>query len=93
MAVAESGGLKPLASRVGPRFAALFTLLIYLSIGPCLAIPRTAGTSFEMIGRPLAEATGILSTTYFGFEVLTLLQAAYSVLFFAAALWVALEPD
>lgn len=93
MAVAESGGLKPLASRVGPRFAALFTLLIYLSIGPCLAIPRTAGTSFEMIGRPLAEATGILSTTYFGFEVLTLLQAAYSVLFFAAAFWVALDPD
>ena len=93
MAVAESGGLKPLASRVGPRFAVLFTLLIYLSIGPCLAIPRTAGTSFEMIGRPLAEATGILSTTYFGFEVLTLLQAAYSVLFFAAAFWVALDPD
>ena len=46
-----------------------------------------------MIGRPLAEATGILSTTYIGFEVLTLLQAAYSVLFFAAAFWVALDPD
>ena len=42
MAVAESGGLTTLASRVNARFAFLFTLLIYLSIGPCLAIPRTA---------------------------------------------------
>ena len=42
MAVAESGGLKPLAGRVNNGFASVFTLLIYLSIGPCLAIPRTA---------------------------------------------------
>ena len=45
MAVAESGGLTALAERVEKRFAFLFTLLIYLSIGPCLAIPRTASTS------------------------------------------------
>lgn len=32
----------PLAGRVHPRFAAVYTMLIYLSIGPCLAIPRTA---------------------------------------------------
>ena len=38
-----SGGLTALGNRVHPAFAFLFTLLIYLSIGPCLAIPRTAG--------------------------------------------------
>lgn len=92
MAVAESGGLKPLAGRVSHGFAAVFTLLIYLSIGPCLAIPRTAGTSFEMIGRPLTEVWGLQSTVVFGMEALTLLQAAYSMLFFAAAYLVALNP-
>ena len=45
---ARAGGLSVLAGRVGARFAAAFTLLIYLSIGPCVAIPRTASTSFEM---------------------------------------------
>ena len=45
IAVAKAGGLKPLAGRVHPKFAFVFTLLIYLSIGPCLAIPRTASTS------------------------------------------------
>ena len=47
VAVARSGGLSRLAGRVHPRFAAVYTMLIYLSIGPCLAIPRTASTSFE----------------------------------------------
>lgn len=53
MAVAESGGLKNLGARVHPVFAFIFMFLIYLSIGPCLAIPRTASTSFEMVVRPL----------------------------------------
>ncbi len=47
-AVAKSGGLDVLAGRVHPRFAFWFTILIYISIGPALAIPRTASTSFEM---------------------------------------------
>ena len=41
-AVAKSGGLDVLARRVHPVFASIFTLLIYVSIGPGLAIPRTA---------------------------------------------------
>ncbi|MEF9917597.1 MAG: branched-chain amino acid transport system II carrier protein, partial [Lachnospiraceae bacterium] len=52
IAVAKSGGLSVLAGRVHPLFAPVFTLLIYLSIGPCLAIPRTASTSFEMAAVP-----------------------------------------
>ncbi len=38
--------------QVHPVFATVFTILIYLSIGPCLAIPRTASTSFEMAVPP-----------------------------------------
>ena len=52
-AVALSGGLPSLAKKVHPVFAFVFTLLIYLSIGPCLAIPRTASTSFEMTVLPV----------------------------------------
>ncbi len=40
--VAKSGGLHILASRVHPKFAFAFTVLIYLSIGPFLGIPRAA---------------------------------------------------
>ena len=79
IAVARSGGLSALAGRVHPRFAAVFTLLIYLSIGPCLAIPRTASTSFEMFAPIIGGGTAK--------------QAIYSVLFFAVAFVVALRPD
>ena len=49
IAVARAGGLSELAGRVHPRFAQVFALLVYLSIGPCLAILRTASTSFQML--------------------------------------------
>ena len=82
-AVAQAGGLDVLAGRVHTRFAFLFTLLIYLSIGPCLAIPRTASTSFEMAVVPFMNAG-------FPFKAA---QAAYSVVFFGIAFLVALKPD
>ena len=81
-AVARTGDLPTLAGRVGRPFAAIFTVLIYLSIGPCLAIPRTASTSFEMAVTPFLPS---------GAPVLWL-RAAYSVVFFAAALALALHP-
>ena len=78
-AVARAGGLDRLAGRVHPVFATVFTILVYLSIGPCLAIPRTASTSFQMLVPLIGGGTG--------------LQLAYSVLFFAAAFLVALRPE
>ena len=49
VAVTLSGGLKNLASRVHPKFAAIYIVVLYLAIGPCLAIPRTASTSFPWL--------------------------------------------
>lgn len=92
-AVARSGGLTTLASRVHPAFAFLFTLLIYLSIGPCLAIPRTAGTSFEMAIAPLFSGEGALTGSIMGFEAHAAAQAAYSVFFFLLAFTIALNPE
>ena len=79
IAVARAGSLGVLASRVHPRFALVFTMLIYLSIGPCLAIPRTASTSFQMLA-PFIGSEGSH-------------QLLYSAVFFAAAFAVALHPE
>ncbi len=46
--IARFNGLKPLADQVHPRFSLIFTLLVYLSIGPLLAIPRAATLPYEM---------------------------------------------
>lgn len=79
IAAAKAGSLKELAGRVHPLFAQVFMILIYLSIGPCLAIPRTASTSFEMLVPLLGSSPA--------------LQLGYSILFFTAAFLVALHPD
>ncbi|MBO7173614.1 MAG: branched-chain amino acid transport system II carrier protein [Burkholderiaceae bacterium] len=91
--VARTGGLDALASRVHPGFAFLFTLLIYLSIGPCLAIPRTASTSFEMALKPFFTGEGAMVGTFMGFPLEMVAQAIYSVLFFALAYTIALNPE
>ena len=78
VAVARAGGFDQLASRVHPKFSLVFTILVYLSIGPCLAIPRTASTSFEMLVPLVGGGRG--------------LQLGYSIVFFAAAFLVALHP-
>lgn len=83
IAVVRAGSLTELASRVHPAFATVFTVLIYLSIGPCLAIPRTASTSFEMAVPPFLPSG--TPTMWF--------QFGYSLLFFAAAFLVALQPE
>lgn len=88
IAVARSGGLTALAERVHPKFAFLFTLLIYLSIGPCLAIPRTASTSFEMVVAPLFSGAASVS-----FMPSWLAQVIYSVAFFLLAGTIALNPE
>ena len=79
VAVARAQGLEKLAGRVHPVFAQVFMILIYLSIGPCLAIPRTASTSFAMLAPLVGTGAG--------------LQLGYSAVFFAAAFLVALRPE
>lgn len=89
VAVARAGGLDALASRVHPKFAFVFTLLIYLSIGPCLAIPRTASTSFEMAVTPFVTLLGLGGEE----SGLGMAQLLYSAVFFTVALLLAMRPD
>ena len=81
--VAQSDGLDKLAGRVSPAFAMVFTMLIYLSIGPGLGIPRAASVPFEMAVAPyLPEGAN-----------LTVFMLIYSLVFFAIAAWLALTPN
>ena len=81
VAVALAGDLPKLAGRVNARFALVFTVLVYLSIGPCLAIPRTSSTSLEMLAPLLPESVP-----------LNVASIAFSVAFFAIAYTLAMRP-
>ena len=80
--VSRFDGLDKLSGHVGSRFSLVFTLLIYLSIGPGLGIPRAASVPFEMAVAPyLPEgANG------------TLWMVVYSLVFFLVALWLCMNP-
>ena len=81
--VAKYNGLDRLAGKVSPKFAMVFTVLIYVSIGPGLGIPRAASVPFEMAIAPyLPEGAS--------FSMFMLL---YSLVFFLIAGWLALTPN
>lgn len=58
IAVAKNGGdLEVLAGRINPYFGIIFTSIVYLSIGPFFAIPRTGAVSYSIGVEPfLSEA-------------------------------------
>ena len=80
--VARFDGLDKLGRRVGRPFSSVFTLLIYLSIGPGLGIPRAASVPFEMAVAPYLPEEADPGR----FIVI------YSLLFFLIALWLCLNP-
>ncbi|MDO4436408.1 MAG: branched-chain amino acid transport system II carrier protein [Coriobacteriaceae bacterium] len=82
IAVGLTGTLRELASRVHPVFATLFVAAVYLEIGPCLAIPRTSSTSFEML-EPLLPAGVSLEVA----------RLVFSIVFFAVAYLLAMHPN
>jgi LIVCS family branched-chain amino acid:cation transporter len=64
MASSRAGGtVEHLAGRVNPWFGRVLSIVIILAIGPLLAIPRTAATTFEMGVRPnIPGATAAVSS-------------------------------
>lgn len=59
IAVALAGTARELAGRVHPKFGEFFVAAVYLAIGPCLAIPRTSSTAFEMLVPLLPEGISL----------------------------------
>lgn len=79
--ISRSNGLFDLASRVHPTYAKLFTVLLYLTIGPAFALPRTATVSYQIGLAP-----------YIGEAYQTMALAGFTLAFFVVALFFAMNP-
>ena len=80
-AVTGSSGLEELAGNVHPSFARVFTILLYMTIGPAFALPRTATVSFQIGVAPFLT----------GSETVPL--AVFTFLFMGTALLFSLKPS
>lgn len=77
------GGVQTIGNRVHPVFSTIFTIAVYLCIGPFLAIPRNANVAFEMGVSPYMG--GAMNKT--------LVLLLFSVIFFALVYLVSLNPS
>ncbi|KHF40538.1 branched-chain amino acid transport system II carrier protein [Halalkalibacter okhensis] len=82
LAFSGKGDLQSLASRVHPLYGIIFTVALYLAIGPLFAIPRTNTVSFEMGIRPFIN-------NHDSFLPLLL----FTVVFFGIALFFSLQSN
>lgn len=80
-ALSKSKSLFDMARPVSSRYASIFTCLLYLTIGPLFAIPRTATVAFEVGIRP-----------FIGDEYLKLGLIIFSCIFFAITIYFSLKP-
>lgn len=81
MGFSGSRNLQELASRVHPVYAILFTSLLYLTIGPFFAAPRTGAVAFEIGIAPFVEEGN-----------LKIALLIFTFLFFGITLWLSLNP-
>lgn len=79
--VSQSKGVFDLALRINRTYAYIFTILIYLVIGPFFALPRLATTSFEVGIAPFLKGNNQ-----------TLFLAVFSFLFFLVAFLFSRKP-
>lgn len=83
IAVAKFNGLQTLANKVNPIFSLIFTILIYVSIGPGLGIPRAASVPFEMAIAPYLPSSTPIKTY----------MLIFSLVFFSIAFWLSYTPS
>lgn len=76
-----SNGLRDLSNRVHPIFGTLFSLCLYLTIGPFFAIPRTATVPFVVGIEPFVSP-----------ENVTVMLAVFSLIFFVIVYYFSLNP-
>ncbi|WAA08622.1 branched-chain amino acid transport system II carrier protein [Fervidibacillus albus] len=79
--ISKSDSLQELASKVHPIYGVLFTTLLYLTIGPFFAIPRTGAVAYEIGIAPfIGDGAGRIALLLF------------TLFFFLVTLWLSLSP-
>lgn len=68
-------------NKISPKFSVIFLIVIYLTIGPLFAIPRTASTSFEMTITPIAHTNSSLALFIF------------TIIYFLVVLYLCVNPN
>ncbi len=69
IALTRGGGtVEKLASRVSPLFAMIFSILLFLTLGPIYVIPRTTSVVYEIAINPLIAGGVNKSLILFGFS-------------------------
>ncbi len=82
MGVSGSRNLQELASRIHPLYAVIFTALLYLTIGPFFATPRTGAVAYDIgiapfVGEGFAQVgLFIFTLIFFGITMLLSLNPA-----------------
>lgn len=85
IAIALSGrNMQELAGRIHPKFGIVFTIVVYILIGPSMAIPRVANVAFEM-GAQTFVPESLKSSGWVLF--------AYTLVFFGVVFWASLNPS
>lgn len=84
VAIAKAGSFHGLSTRVHPVFALVFPFLIYVSIGPGLAIPRAGSLAFEMGMAPFLPE---------GLATSPLSLFLYTIVFFGIVFGLSLSPS
>ncbi|WP_077356607.1 branched-chain amino acid transport system II carrier protein [Virgibacillus halodenitrificans] len=81
MSISGSNNLQELASRIHPLYATIFTSMLYLTIGPFFAAPRTGTVAYDVGISPF------VGESYQQVGLLT-----FTLIFFAITLWFSLNP-
>ena len=72
--------VEELASRVHPIYGLLYTIALYLSIGPMFATPRTGTVAYEIAIKPFTEGLSMN------------MEPIFLALFFGVSLWLSISP-
>lgn len=82
LAISKTDGVENLGNRVGPLFAVVYPAIVFLAIGPGIAIPRNGSLAFEMSVVPyLSSSSNIVIT-----------RIIYTLLFFGLSYYLCLYP-
>lgn len=77
----SEGGYRNVMNYIHPIFSIVFLSLVYLTIGPFFALPRTGTTSYEMMVAPIIGGPTDMSLFIF------------TIFFYMITLWIALNPS